>query len=75
MKIEQIDMYDPDVITPTPALWKCRETCKRFGGFVSIDHNLVVCSFLYSMEIMVVHPLAVVMFATWNDIAHITTLQ
>lgn len=34
MKTEQINIYDPDAITPTPALWRCRETCKRFGEHV-----------------------------------------
>ncbi len=31
---EQLDIWDDRVVTPVPALWVCRETCRRFGEYV-----------------------------------------
>lgn len=42
--------------------------------FMSVDHDFVIGSFGYGIEIMIYHPLAVVVFAARDDITHISTL-
>ena len=42
--------------------------------FVGIDHYFIINGLFYSIQIMVHHPLAVVVFSPWNDIAHVTAL-
>ena len=52
-------------------------TAKSCGArsLVGIYHNAIVCCFLEGVEVVVVHPLPVVVFATREDVAHITTLN
>ena len=40
-----------------------------------IYHNFIISSFLHSIQIVVYHPLSIVMFTTRNDITHITALH
>ncbi len=40
-------------------------------SFVSVYHDFVVRCFLHRIQIVVVHPLSIVVLATWNDIAYI----
>ena len=47
----------------------------RTYSFVGVYHDFVVRSFLHCIQIMIVHPLSVVMFSTRNDITYITTLD
>ena len=49
------------------------DTCRAYC-FVSIHHNLVVCCFLHRIQIMIIHPLSVMVLATGNNIADITAL-
>lgn len=42
--------------------------------FMCIYHDFIIGCFLYRIEIMVVHPLSVMVFSTRDDVAHITTL-
>ena len=48
---------------------------RRTRCLVGIDHDMVLGSLGDTIEVVVVHPLSVVMLATRNDIAHITTLH
>ena len=52
-------------------------TAKSCGSnrLVSIDHNVMFCSLLNAMKIVVNHALAVMIFATWNDIAYISAFN
>ena len=45
------------------------------GGLVRIHHDMVLGGLFHSMQVMVVHILAVVMLATRNDVAHIAGLH
>ena len=45
------------------------------SGFVSINHNMIVGSFLDGILIVVVNPLAVVVFATRDDVSHISAFH
>ena|SRR5574344_2258249 len=49
------------------------ETC-RADGLMCIHHNVVLCSLFYRVEVVVVHPLAVVMLAERQDISYIAAL-
>ncbi len=44
----------------------------RTAGFMRIDHNLIFCSLLRNVHIVIHHPLPVMILATRNDPAHIT---
>ena len=48
---------------------------RRAYCFMSIDANLIIGSFGHSIKVVVIHPLTVMMFATGNHIAYITTLH
>ena len=47
------------------------QTCWAYS-FVRIYHNLMFGSFFYTMQVMVVHPLAVVMFPIRKHVAYIS---
>ena len=47
----------------------------RPNGFMGIYTNLIIGGFGHCIEIVIVHPLSVMMFTTWDDITHITTLH
>ena len=47
----------------------------RADCLMGVDHHLVLCSLGHSIEIVVHHPLAVVRFASWEDVAYVTTLH
>ncbi len=42
---------------------------------VSIHHDMMLGGFGHTIQIVVVHPLPVVMFSTWQNIAHISALH
>ena len=42
---------------------------------MGIHHDMMLCSFLYYIEIVVVHRLRVVMVTTRDDISHIPSLN
>ena len=42
---------------------------------MGIYTNLIIGGFGHCIEIVIVHPLSVMMFTTWDDITHITTLH
>ena len=42
---------------------------------MGIDHDMMLRSLLNGMEIVVVHPLAVMILAERQDIAHVTALH
>ena len=44
-------------------------------GFVAVDANLIIGGFLHGIEIVVVHPLSVVVFSARNDIAYIAAFH
>ena len=48
---------------------------RRTYSLMGIDHNLIFGSFLHGIQIMIIHPLAIVIFSTRNDVAHIATLH
>ena len=53
---------------------KVRIRPAQTGGpdcLVSVDHNVMLCRFCNSIEIMVYHPLSVMVFATRKNIADI----
>ena len=45
------------------------------GSFVGVDHDVVVGSLLDAVLVVVVHPLAVVVFAARHDVAHVAALH
>ena len=45
----------------------------RSYSFMGIDHNLVVSCLGYSIEVVIYHPLTIVVLAAGNYIAYITT--
>ena len=47
----------------------------RADCLMGVDHHLVLCSLGHSIEIVVHHPLAVVVFAPREDIPDITALH
>ena len=47
----------------------------RTNGFVGIDHDVIVSGLGNAIEIVIVHPLPIVVFATRYYIAYITTLD
>ena len=40
-----------------------------------IDHDMVVSSFFHTIEVVVVDPLAVVVFSVRHDVSHISALD
>ena len=42
---------------------------------MGIDHDMIVSSLSHAVEVVIVHPLTVVVFATWHDVAHVATLN
>ena len=42
---------------------------------VGIDHDMVLGSLFHYIEVVVVHRLRVVVVATWDDVAHVTSLH
>ena len=44
-------------------------------SLVGIDHDMVFSCFGDAVQVVVVHPLSVVVFTTWYDIAHISALH
>ena len=55
-----------------------RISAAESGGayrFVCVDHDLVVCCFLHCIQVVIHHPLSVVMFSARNDVAHIAALH
>ena len=53
----------------------CSAQTRRAHGLVGIDHDVVLGSLLDGIEVMVVHPLSVVMLSARDDVAHITALH
>ena len=50
------------------------EACRMYG-LVGIDHNMMLDSLLDAIEVVVVHPLAVMILPPGDDIAHVATLH
>src|SRR5574344_762460 len=50
------------------------QPCRTYS-LVGVDHYMIVGSFLDTIEVMVIHPLPVMMFTTGNYVADITTLD
>ena len=44
-------------------------------GLVGVDHNVVVGGLFQGIEVVVVHPLAVVVLTARHDVAHVATLD
>ena len=49
------------------------KTC-RANSLVCIYHDVVFGRLGNAIEVVIIEPLSVVMLATWNNVAHITTL-
>ena len=52
----------------------CAADTGRAGCFVCIHHDFVIGGFLHCIQVVIVHPLSVVMFAAGDDVAYITAL-
>ena len=50
------------------------ESCRAYS-LVSIDHDVMLCSLLDGVEIMIVHPLSVMMLALRQYVSHISALH
>ena len=53
----------------------CTAQSSRANSLVCIHHNFMIRSFLHRIQIMIIQPLTVVVFTTWDDIANISTLH
>ena len=49
-------------------------TC-RASSLMRINHYFIVGGLGYAIQVVIIHPLAIVMFTAWNDVAHIATLN
>ena len=49
-------------------------TC-RAGSLMRINHDFIVGGLGYAIQVVIIHPLTIVMFTARNDVAHIATLN
>ena len=58
----------------TKHVWISTTKTGRTYSLMAVDTDLIFRRFLDGVKIVVVHPLAVVVLASWNDVSYVTTL-